>query len=696
LNQWEVPVRIGNPIKYKGSQRTKQSQCRQVPTELAYLNSVLNDRDGEQLGTACVVMSSLVDDVLIPLGQNALNVFLLDLGVLYPLQVTDSIPEIKVMLQGTKTLKTLSFCTNQDGNGGVICLAETSSEQANEFFEALELNNSVHSLNFERCSFEDRHMVNLMECLRRNRKLRNLNLTVNDFERVDHLAELISERQCQLQVLNLSYNEFVVRGWNLFANALAINRSLIRLSLRCTNIGAKDFTLLAEAMETNEHLSYLDFSSNNLENLTTEKVIMKMIGRNKGLLKLDLFYNQLPGEAFQGLGSALQENTTLETLIIGKNPEFGLKGTMALADGLKKNRTLTALEIDSTNMADDSAKVLFQALESETVAVRYLSLYDNELTDLGLTSVSGFLSSPECSLEYLAIGRNSFSVMDTLMEILILNSSLKYLNLRKTELNAKSLCLLTTAVNQNGYIGLELDECSIEDDGALELALMVRSKNKLRYFSVQSNKLTAKGFGELMEAFKTNDTVEMLMLCDNAVGEPADIALGEMLKINETLMHLYANEMGMKRAKTVCEGIAVHPNLTSCFLQDNKFSDEEADHFVQAIEKTTSLFALWIDSNQFSAESARKFEKAMKSNFTILRSVHSDRSDNNSFCLPSILRNQSISLMNQRISLLFWLNQQFQMRSSLVDIKQFYCEIWKYHDLPVAIDFRVPNFMPLE
>jgi hypothetical protein len=156
--------------------------------------------------------------------------------------------------------------------------------------------------------------------------------------------------------------------------------------------------------------------------------------------------------------------------------------------------------------------------------------------------------------------------------------------------------------------------------------------------------------------------------------------------------------MNFTSAKSICEGIAVNPNLIVLYLQRNDFSDDQGDYFVEAIKKTTSLFGFWIDDNKFSLESTLKFGEAMKSNVSILRSIHSDRSANNTFCLPSILRNQELFLQGIQLSLLSWLVQQFESSTAkqyLVDVKQFYWEIWKFYDLPSLYDFRVPQFFPM-
>ena len=74
------------------------------------------------------------------------------------------------------------------------------------------------------------------------------------------------------------------------------------------------------------------------------------------------------------MGKALAENSTLQFLDLSSN-RVGLKGAIALADGLRENQTLRSLQINGNPIGDEGATKIIDAV-GVNCSVRDLGLQD--------------------------------------------------------------------------------------------------------------------------------------------------------------------------------------------------------------------------------------------------------------------------------------------------------------------------------
>jgi Ran GTPase-activating protein (RanGAP) involved in mRNA processing and transport len=352
---------------------------------------------GEQRLTNSTNMSGgddqrLEESVFKPIQENRVRPFLLDLGVLFPQNVRKYLPDIKAMLEGTSSLKTLSFCGTQARCAGVIRVNHRTEFLLFSFFESLGINKSLHTLNLERCQLIDEHISRLMKYVKESKSLKYLDLTANAFQNLEPIADALSSPGFALQELNLSSCIGEDRKqWKLLSEALKRNSSLTSLKLfNCDLQDDQNCVTLVQCLEKNQSIRYLDLCYCKIQE-NGGKALITMLGANKSLMTIDLEENELSGTAFAEFGSSMEKNCSLEALLLGKNP-LKDEGAIFLAQGLKNNSTLTNLRLFSNSIGDAGAKQLFDSLKNGKSALQNLNLYQNEITDEGLKYICNFLS----------------------------------------------------------------------------------------------------------------------------------------------------------------------------------------------------------------------------------------------------------------------------------------------------------------
>merc|ERR1712038_2116294 len=107
----------------------------------------------------------------------------------------------------------------------------------------------------------------------------------------------------------------------------------------------------------------------------------------------------------EAFGIALSENSSLTILDLGQN-EIGDEGTIALADGIRKNIGLKELLLYSNKLLDEGAMQLGMCLKVNTVLSK-LDISGNQIGDHGATSLVKGLQK-NSSLKEIVCNCNKF------------------------------------------------------------------------------------------------------------------------------------------------------------------------------------------------------------------------------------------------------------------------------------------------
>ena len=163
-----------------------------------------------------------------------------------------SVKRISNLLSSSFPLIELNLNDNLVSDFGAFYLAEGLSS----------VNCKLKSLKLSRCQIERSGGVLLLDCLRFNKSLQSIDLSVNDIGINLILPEILSINKT-LTSLNLSQTQLSHISEDL-KNALIKNTSLTELFLSGNRLQASGLLSFLEILKANFALSYLDLSSNGI------------------------------------------------------------------------------------------------------------------------------------------------------------------------------------------------------------------------------------------------------------------------------------------------------------------------------------------------------------------------------------------------------------------------------------------------
>lgn len=251
-------------------------------------------------------------------------------------------------------------------------------------------------------------------------------------------------------------------------------------------------------------------------------------------------------------------------------------GIIALAHVLQFNRTLTHLNLESSLILDGGAKALGEALLSNC-SLTHLSLPDNWIADLGAEAFAKGLQL-NCGLLYLDLNQNWIS-----------NRGVMALGQALEQGPGLESNVTLTYLDLHQPLGCGDDRTWPFDDD---------------YHNVPLELIGESGASALARALRTNCTLTYLDLGDNAIGDSGAAAIGNALKSNRNLTHLYLNhnKIGDRGAEALAKALQSERTFTQLNPLQQSYIDDSGVaelHFalVKALHGTCSTQVTRLDLN---------------------------------------------------------------------------------------------------
>ncbi|POM72049.1 Hypothetical protein PHPALM_11308 [Phytophthora palmivora] len=199
---------------------------------------------------------------------------------------------------------------------------------------------------------------------------------------VSAVAELLKTNKV-LMTVALSRNQIGDEGVETLAKGLSENAESGVKELQLTDVGISGTGLdhLALVMKKNL-VTTLQLSFNGLETATSK--FFEALATNKSLMKLQLKECKLKDEHVAALAAALKDNTTLVEIDLSDN-ELTHAACVSLAEGLCENKALKILRLNNNKCQDEGAKALADVLAAHNTTLTYLDMGNNGLTSAGMT-----------------------------------------------------------------------------------------------------------------------------------------------------------------------------------------------------------------------------------------------------------------------------------------------------------------------
>ena len=349
-----------------------------------------------------------------------------------------------------------------------------------------------------------------------------------------------------------------------------------RLHFWTSSIDDEKFELFCQGCAAPEgtgcrgHISYAKFSINGI----TSKSIQSFVNTPSHILQnmrvLDLSSNKLDGSACDLLTKAVPSMTRLEELWLGRNP-IGSGGAVEVIKALCGSG-VKELRLYNTGIGEPDCEALCELLRSSH-SLQHLHIYQNNLSSESVASIITRLSH-NSSLTDLDISNSHFSMANVNILASVLKDhskcTLTKLYLQDCYINGEGAVKLAAALYKNttlrnldlsnNPIGervkgvtavaemllenktlreLNLQDCHITSEGAVELAAALCKNSTLKYLDLDHNPIGVKGASSMSDMLQHNTSLEYFSLCDDSVGEEGVRQLINSLKHNQTLRELW-------------------------------------------------------------------------------------------------------------------------------------------------------------
>ncbi|OMJ65854.1 hypothetical protein SteCoe_37524 [Stentor coeruleus] len=153
------------------------------------------------------------------------------------------------------------------------------------------------------------------------------------------------------------------------------NNTSPEITISGIEMGPARWRILAAALEANTSLKELHLAKKCISDDDGEE-IMKKIKQNHTLEKLEMQGNNLGGKTAKVAGEILEVNDTMKYIDLEGNELYDkdlkdISGIVSIAEGIKKNTCLVALNLSNCNLDIQCGKLLADALKVNEVIIHF-------------------------------------------------------------------------------------------------------------------------------------------------------------------------------------------------------------------------------------------------------------------------------------------------------------------------------------
>ena len=349
---------------------------------------------------------------------------------------------------------------------------------------------SLITLDFTNCDFDDLILLELIEKIKENQLIKNLNLINCEltFGSGKILSDFLINSKHKLFQLDISENSLLkVTGAEYIFKALNSNSTLKRLSI--------------------SHV-YLEYAVD---------LISKMLKENQTLQNLSLNVCNLDQSHLFKIMTSLKENKTLEILNLSQNRKYFMDyKSFDFCSILKMNKTLKELNISSTSIDDDVFESICKGLKlnksiekfnisscSKLIVPHIIFQYLRENTTLKELDFSGNRIMDD-RIKYVA---ESLNINNRLVHLNLINSITKRgsVILLKNLSNNKKLKILrfTSELSTQSYLSIDMFWIKNRSFEKLDIHLSKDDKIKKEIILVEN-----RNCNKIKENFQNMDNIQ--------------------------------------------------------------------------------------------------------------------------------------------------------------------------------------------
>ncbi|XP_070586744.1 NACHT, LRR and PYD domains-containing protein 12-like [Erythrolamprus reginae] len=491
---------------------------------------------------------------------------------------------------------------------------------------------------------------NLAEVLRKNQRLRQLTLFLNNLDDkiMEVLCDGLKKPECTIETLKLTEGVITKSGSRHLAEVIRKKQRLKTLYLKVNNDDNEAMEVLCEGLKHPEcTVKTLELAGEILTE-SCSRNLAEVLRKNQRLTELTLFLNNLDDKIMEVLCDGLKNpECTIETLKLTEKV-ITKSGSRHLAEVIRKKQRLKTLYLKVNNDDNEAMEVLCEGLKHPECTVqtlqlageiltescsrnlaevlrknqrlRELTLFLNNLDDKIMEVLCDGLKKPECTIETLNLTEGVITKSGSrhLAEVIRKKQRLKTLYLKVNNDDNEAMEVLCE--------GLKHPECTVKtlelageiltESCSRNLAEVLRKNQRLRELTLLLNNLDDKIMEVLCDGLKKPEcTIETLKLAGEILTESCSRNLAEVLRKNQSLrqLTLFLNNLDDKIMEVLCDGLK-NPECTieTLNLTEGVITKSGSRHLAEVIRKKQRLKTLYLNVNNDDNEAMEVLCEGLK------------------------------------------------------------------------------------
>jgi cortexillin 1/2 len=187
----------------------------------------------------------------------------------------------------------------------------------------------------------------------------------------------------------------------------------------------------------------------------------------------------------------------------------------------------------------------------------------------------------------------------------IAKSNVTALHLSKNNITSAGASALAAAINQNATItSLDLSDNKIDDKGIVDIANALASKHGLTTLNLSGNNISKVGVAALLQAFGPGQHALLeIHLNRNNLGDDGAAQIAELIKANPhlTTINISGNKIGNRGAQAIADAFHSDSDVITIDLSDNEIGTEGALALSKAFDSNKVLIEINLSNNKISS-----------------------------------------------------------------------------------------------
>ena len=244
------------------------------------------------------------------------------------------------------------------------------------------------------------------------------------------------------------------------------NSKLEKLALSNCFTSNVDIAMFNSYFSSQNNLTEIDFSYNifNIPSLLSESLLNYNI--SKKLTSINFSNSDLSDDDINVIAKYLEENQSVKKCDISNNP-LSQKSCFKLGAMLEKNFTMEQLNLEKCNLNGENIICIFKSKGNK--GLKHIILNFNELGDLGLVGISGFIKNSNKleNLELICVGGNDMG-LTTLVNCVKSSENIKIIHFEKNKISKMSIEMITKFSEELKNKGIKFFLDKIDGDKNME------------------------------------------------------------------------------------------------------------------------------------------------------------------------------------------------------------------------------------